>query len=391
MKRTTPNPDCQQTPGIRSPRFWEIGEYGIVLDELLAFLQLALATKRLPFAIHHTGSAKHASSNQVVIQDSYPLDYYFIVMPDLMSVVMPDYAYSPLLDLFHTCFKEHRWLRHCRFRDRNAALAFVPMLEAEVFNDFVEMLRAQAQKKNIWLHMQRWKSETEYAQATSIKEFIPKLLSGGAHLEPIRVDFQYRESVFSLDDVMPYGQWVADESNGWVYVPAPAVAPSECPESRARIDSRVAMRDRARFFSNIYRDGDREIFQYLRGYISKMERGGSSRAYHVHVCFFFDARRPAHVTTEAVIAVISRRWSRVTGERGLVFNCHESSYRKKLRTEGRWDLDSLAGHNQQQVARLTNYLTWYFARDKGQSLHVKPTAKSRALTTAIGRALTKVV
>lgn len=390
MKRTTSNPDCQPTPGSRSPRFWEIGEYGIVLDELLDFLQLALATDRLPFAIHHAGSAKYASSNQVVIQGSYALDYFFIVMPDLMSVVMPEYAYSPLLDLFHTCFKEHRWLGHCRFRDPSAALAFAPLLEAEVFNDFVEMLRAQAQQKNIWLHVRKWKGETECAQATAIKEFIPKLLGGGAHLEPIRVDFQYSEDVFSLDDAMPYGQWIADESNAWVYVPAQAVAPSERPESRARIDSRVAMRDRARFFSNIYRDADREVFQYMRGYVSKMERGGKSRACHVHVCFFFDANRPAHVTIQAVIAAISRRWSRVTDGRGLVYNCHEASYRKTLRRLGRWDLDSLAGHNQQQVTRLTAYLLWYFARDKGQSLHVKPTTKSRALTMAIRRVPTKI-
>ena len=260
------------------------------------------------------------------------------------------------------------------------------MLEAEVLNDFVQMLRTHAQEEGTLLQMRKWKSDTERSQADAISEYVLELLSQGRRLEPIRLDFQYQEGVFSLDDAMPYGKWVGDSSQ-WKYVYTQADSPSENPESLARIDPRVAMLDRARFFRNIYRGPDRHIFQYLRGYICKMERGEDG-AYHFHCCFFLDARRPAHLTADVVIAASSSRWLRVSQGRGLVFNCHDESYRQKLRREGRWDLDPLVLQDQRQVKRLTDYLVRYFAHDKDQSIHIKPTGRSRALTMAIGRAST---
>lgn len=368
-------------------RFWEIGDYGLVQNELLSFLRLALNTERLPFNIHHAGVPKHASTKAVTIHASYSLDYYYHVMPDLMSIVIPGYEYSPLLELFKSSFQQHRWLRYCSFRNPNSLLAAVPMLEAEVFNDFVGMLRTLARQQNTWRHVQKWKSETERHQAESIKKYVPRLLTGGGYLEPIRLDFQYLQNSPSLSDAMPYGLWIFTETDQWAYLTAQADGPSDSPESRARVDTRVAMQDRARFFANIYRDTDRQTFRYMRGYIIKMERGENG-AIHFHCCFFLDARRPVRLTTAAVIEVISSRWARTTQGRGLVFSCHSASYQQTLRMQGRWALDPLGGHNQHQVKRLTDYLLSYFARDKDQSIHVKPTARSRALTMAIGRPAT---
>jgi len=378
----------QQIEGGVKPRFWEIGECGFVINELLSFLSTVLSTECLPFEVHHAGVNKYASPNTFIIPEACLLDSYFYTMKDFMSIVMPGYAYSPLLTLFHICFQQHPWLRYCYFCNPSSFLSVTPMLEAEVFNDFVQMLRIHARQQGTRLHMRKWKSDTERAQAESIKEYVPKLLSGGDRLEPIRVDFQYQQNVSTLSDAMPYSQWewVVD-SDKWAYVPAQANWSSDNPESRARIDSRVAMQDRKRFFANVYRDADREIFQYMRGYISKMERGESG-ANHFHCCFFLDAKRPEYVTTDTVIDVISHRWSRLTSGRGFVFSCHSSSYQQTLKMQGRWALDQLASNNKHQVARLTNYLISYFARDKDQSIHVKPTARSRALTMAIGRAST---
>jgi len=70
-----------------------------------------------------------------------------------------------------------------------------------------------------------------------------------------------------------------------------------------------------------------------------------------------------------------------------VVSCHALDYRKTLKRQGRWVLDPLSGHNQGQMTRLTDYLVNYFAREKDQSLHVKPTARSRALTMSVGRAI----
>ncbi|RQQ24586.1 inovirus Gp2 family protein [Burkholderia stagnalis] len=374
-------------PAAVSPRFWEVGEYGFVIDELLSFLRAVLSTEHVPFELHHAGATKYASPNTLIVHGLNSLDYYFHGMQDFMSIVMPGYAYSPLLRLFQASFQQHPWLRHCSFRNPSLSLSVVPLLEAEVFNDFVQVLRTRARLQDTSLHMRRWKSDTERSQAASIAEYVPKLLSGGDRLEPIRVDFQYQESVFALADALPYGRWVADTSQ-WVYVSVQSDCREGKPESRARIDARVAMHDRARFFANIYRDVDKQTFQYMRGYISKMERGVRG-ANHFHCCFFLDADRPARVTTSAVIDVICRRWLRATQGRGLVFSCHSPDYQQQLKRQGRWALDTLAGHNERQVTRLTDYLVSYFARDKDQSIHVKPAARSRALTMAVGRGTVK--
>lgn len=369
------------------PRFWEVGEYGLIINELFSFLRLVLATERLPFEIHHAGAIRYASPNMVIVHDSYSLDYYFHAMRDLTSIVMPGYAYSPLLALFRTCFQQHPWLRYCAFRNPSAYISAVPKLEAEVFNDFVQALRTLARQQNTWAQMRKWKSDTERSLTESIGEYVPKLLRGGDRLEPIRLDFQYQEKVFVIADAMPYGQWGVTDSGQWAFVPAHAAWPSENPESRARIDTRVAMQDRTRFFANFYRDVDRQSLQYMRGYITKMERG-TNGANHFHCCFFVDANRPKNFTTEAVIAALTRRWTRITDERGFVFNCHAPDYRLQLKRQGRWVLDPLAKQSERQVTRLTDYLVGYFGHEKDQSLHVKPTARSRALTMAVGRAST---
>ncbi|MGZ2744445.1 hypothetical protein [Burkholderia stagnalis] len=374
----------QKAVGGANPRFWEIGEYGFVINELLSFLRAILSTEHAPFDLHHAGVTKYASPNTLIVHGINSLDYYFHGMRDYMSIVMPGYAYSPFLRLFQTSFQQHPWLGHCSFRNPSSPLSVVPMLEAEVFNDFVQMLRTRARQQDTWLQMRKWKSGTECSQAESIAEYVPKLLSGGGRQEPIRADFQYQESVFTLADAMPFGQWGVTDTGQWAYELVQADCPEGKPESRARIDTRVAMQDRARFFANIYRDADRQIFQYLRGYISKMERGANG-ANHFHCCFFLDTNRPARVTTKAVIDVISNRWLRATQGRGLVFNCHAPDYRQALRRQGRWALDPLAADDRRQVTRLTDYLVSYFARDKDQSIHVKPTARSRVLTMAVGR------
>nr|WP_223959651.1 hypothetical protein [Burkholderia diffusa] len=377
----------ERQPATVNSRFWEVGEYGFVIDELLSFLRAILSTEHAPFDLHHAGVTKYASPNTLIVHGLNSLDYYFHGVRDFMSIVMPGYAYSPLLRLFQASFLQHPWLCHCSFRNPSSPLSVVPLLEAEVFNDFVQMLRTRARLQDTWLHMRRWKSDTERSQAESIEEYVPKLLSGGDRLEPIRVDFQYQENVFTLADAMPFGQWGMTDTGRWSYEPVLADCPEGKPESRARIDTRVAMQDRARFFANIYRDADRQILQYMRGYLSKMERGANG-ANHFHCCFFLDASRPVRVTTQAVIDVISSRWLRATRGRGLVFSCHEPNYRQALRRQGRWALDPLAAHNQRQVTQLTDYLVRYFARDKDQSIHVKPAARSRALTMAVGRAST---
>lgn len=75
------------------------------------------------------------------------------------------------------------------------------------------------------------------------------------------------------------------------------------------------------------------------------------------------------------------RWRKVTDDCGFVFDCRERGDEQWLRAQGRWALDPLVRGDSAQYARLERYLADYFAKDEGQLLRVKPTAKAHTLTT----------
>jgi hypothetical protein len=141
----------------------------------------------------------------------------------------------------------------------------------------------------------------------------------------------------------------------------------------------LVLQFREAFFDN--QNGvDRELFEHLIGYISKVEQGAAHGAYHVHVLLLFDAKRVTLKTFHRIRWLAADRWRRLTNGLGNVFDCHDADYAAQLRSKDRWSLDPVLGSDPTQFERLRSYIIRYFAKDDGQMARVKPFAKSKMLT-----------
>lgn len=361
-------------------RYWELGEYGAHYKTLIGFMSHVLKTEQLPFEIHQSGNKRYATPSALLSGWHKSLDYYFYAIHDMASVLPPDQAYSPTFQLFFSVYQQHPQMQRCLLQHPNALLSCSNMLEAEVFNDFVYQLRIQAHQQNTRIRMQQWINDTQRYHAQAIESYVYDLVMRCEYLFPVRVDFQYHQHVFNLSDALPYSRWVVNSFEEMAYENVITSKAPERPEARARIDTSLTSQDRERFFTNLYRDEDWQVFQHLRGYILKMERGEDG-ANHFHCVFFFDANNRRYYSINRIIEVIGARWERVTEGRGFIFNCHNDRYQTMLRTHGRWALEPINIENEQQIERLTQYLVDYFAKEKGQAVHIKPSSKARMLTT----------
>ncbi|OXH92782.1 hypothetical protein CA830_01450 [Burkholderia multivorans] len=107
-------------------------------------------------------------------------------------------------------------------------------------------------------------------------------------------------------------------------------------------------------------------------------------AHHFHCLFLFDG---VHVKTGDVnrlVTWIGERWGRVTGNLGLLFNCHLDAYRDKWIARDRWALGQLRKGDVQQLEKLLGYLEYFTEEEKGQMIRAKPTLRANTLT--MGRA-----
>jgi hypothetical protein len=151
------------------------------------------------------------------------------------------------------------------------------------------------------------------------------------------------------------------------------------PETRARIDTAVALADRDRFFAN-RRGADHALFDRMVGHVCKLEQGGRHRADHFHCIFLFDAASLTQAQVYELKYRIGDRWRRVTRGQGLMFDCHERADRAEIKARGQWAIDLVDCANPVQVATFVDYVVRYFAKDDGQMVRVKPTAKAWTLT-----------
>ncbi|WP_175906126.1 hypothetical protein [Burkholderia seminalis] len=118
----------------------------------------------------------------------------------------------------------------------------------------------------------------------------------------------------------------------------------------------------------------------MADHVCMLETGGDHRASHFHFSNFFDASRFARAGLVQMKYRFADRWRRVTRGQGLMYDCHARADQAKLRAAGRWAIDPIDCSDAVQVARLVEYIVWYFAKDDGQIVRVKPTARARMLT-----------
>ncbi|MDF3081495.1 YagK/YfjJ domain-containing protein [Burkholderia sola] len=367
-----------ETPFLESKgllRGWEPGEYQTLYNGLVEFMDSVLNTGHVPYEIRYDRGIKYAVASRPTLTRHLRWCHAY------MDLYWPERYYSADFQLFFGCYRATPlWesKADAAFYDPNTCDPDGFIL-AERFNAFVAYMREQARAKRVAKKLSDWKRGLR-EQEESIGEYLAALVADHPDILPMRIDFGFVETVAFAGDALPRASWQRDASGNWSQVPSRDWSSGARWETSARIDPAVAMQFRELFFEN-RRGADRELFEHLVGYIAKVEQGEKHGAYHTHVLFLFDAPRVKSLGRMRVLA--QERWTRVTNGLGIVFDCHDPDYEDRLRREGCWSLDPVLDGNSEQLEKLKAYVLWYFAKDDGQMVRVKPTAKARMLTKGL--------
>jgi len=356
-------------------RGWELGEYQDMYNGLVEFMGSVLTTDHVPYEIRFDRGIKYAVARRPTLTRHLKWCYAF------MDLYWPGYYYSADLQLFFDCYRTTPlWngKAEASFYDPNLRFPDGSLL-AERFNAFVAYMREQARAGRVAKKLSDWRRGLA-DQEESISEYMDELFAANPDIVGLRADLGFVTMVAVESDALPRMSWQVDASGQWSQVPSKERSSGAGWETRARIDPAVAMWFRKLFFEN-RRGADRELFEHMVGYIAKAEQGEAHGARHVHVILLFDAKQVKSMDRLRVLA--QERWKRVTTGLDIVFDCHEPDYEAQLRRKGLWSLDPVLDGDAQQFAKLKAYVLWYFTKDDGQMVRVKPTAKSRTLTMGI--------
>jgi hypothetical protein len=357
-------------------RYWEIGEYAKLLQQLECFLDSVLETNQIPFEIRHQWGRQQAVRNPLGVSEYRNLAGFLPLCGQFMDLYWPQYSYSADLQLFFDCFRQHPFgqLFGCTapggFGDK--------VLAASLYNDFVCCLRMEAVRQGVKKWLSDWRGNV-WAQEVSITRYLDDLQTRYRLLVPVRVDLYYADYAADDGDALERTGWVMSDAGVWMPGSSTALVGHGRLETRARIDSAVAMGDRDRFFEN-RRGADRALFDRLVGYIWKLEQGGRHRANHFHCLFLFDAASLTQAVTSELKYRIAERWRGVTRGQGLMYDCHARPDRAEIKARGQWAIDRIDSAVPMQAATFINYVVHYFAKDNDQMVRIKPTARARTLT-----------
>lgn len=355
-----------------SVRGWESGEYQELYNGLVEFMDSVLSTDHDPYEIRYDRGTKYPVARRPTLTRHLKQCHAF------MDLCWPNRYYSADFQLFFDCYRSTplwQGKAEASFYDPNQGFPDGSIL-AERFNAFVAYMREQARARGVAKKLSDWRRGLG-DQEDSIGEYLDDVLASNPDIVGQRADLGFVNTVAVESDALPRLSWQVDASGQWSQVPAKERSSGAGWETSARIDPAVAMRFRELFFEN-RRGADRELFEHMVGYIAKVEQGETHGAYHIHVIFLFDAKRVKSLGRMRVLS--QERWARVTKGLGIVFDCHDPDYEARLRREGRWSLDPVLDGNAKQFEKLKEYVLRYFAKDAGQMVRVKPTAKSHTLT-----------
>ncbi|KGW58810.1 MULTISPECIES: inovirus-type Gp2 protein [Burkholderia] len=364
--------DALSSESDTNMRGWELGEYQELYNGLIEFMGSVLSADHDAYEIRFDRGIKYAVTRRATLTRHLRWCHAF------MDLYWPGYYYSADLQLFFDCYRTiPLWhgKAEASFHDPNQRFPDGSIL-AERFNAFVAYVREQARARGVAKKLSDWRRGLR-DQEESIGEYLDALVADYPDIVGQRADLGFVKTVAVESDALPRVNCQVDASGQWSQVPSTERSSGAGWETRARIDLAVAMRFRELFFEN-RRGADRELFEHMVGYIAKVEQGEKHGAYHIHVLFLFNARQVKSLERMRLLA--QQRWERVTKGLGIVFDCHDPDYEAGLRREGRWSLDPVLDGNGEQFEKLRAYVLWYFAKDAGQMVRVKPTAKSRMLT-----------
>ncbi|MDN8007023.1 inovirus-type Gp2 protein [Burkholderia multivorans] len=356
---------------------WSLNSFGDVYTDLVDLVNFAIDTDYAPFTFD---PCKPYPTRTPVSTGEYKHLGGFLPKFDLcMDLCWPGYYYSPDFRLFFDVLSKHPIadLRKVDASRTNGAMKG----QAALYNRFIDDLRQEGKRRNIGKQLSDWRGGlTE--QARSVRDLMVTLRSLNRRLIPMRVDLYYSTSAVVEADAMPRFCWSAYSKAMHADDRFDAPGWSGSFEVRARIDSRRAMEDRARFFEN-RKGADRDLFDPIVAYVCKMEVGGRHRANHFHVLFLFDAERVGLKELARLYSLVEHRWRRVTDGLGLVYHSRDREDVQQLRRQGRWALDALDCRNEAELAALERHVLGYLVKDKGQALRVKPSPKAHTLVKGV--------
>ncbi|CAJ2941746.1 inovirus-type Gp2 protein [Burkholderia pseudomallei] len=365
--------DASSLERERNMRGWEPGEYQELYNGLVEFMVSVLSAGHVPYEIRYDRGIKYAVATRPTLTRHLKWCHAY------MDLCWPDRYYSADFQLYFDCYRTiPLWhgKAEASFHDPNQHFPDGSIL-AERFNAFVAYLREQAQARGVAKKLSDWRRGLG-DQEESITEYLDELFAANPDIVGQRADLGFVKTAAVESDALPRKSWQVAASGQWSQVSSKERPSSAGWETSARIDPAVAMRFRELFFEN-RRGADRELFEHLVGYIAKVEQGETHGAFHIHVIFLFNAKRLKSLERMRLLA--QERWKRVTNGLGIVFDCHAPDYEARLRRKGLWSLDPVLDGNAQQFEKLKAYVLWYFTKDDGQLVRIKPAAKSRTLTT----------
>ncbi|MDR5879646.1 hypothetical protein [Caballeronia sp. LZ032] len=357
-----------------SMRGWELGEYQELYNDLVEFMGSVLSNPHIPYEIRHRCGVKYAVASRPTLTRHLRRCHAF------MDLHWPSRYFSADLKLFFECYRAAPIWRSTGDAACNHPNTVYPdgTILAERFNAFVAYMREQARARCVAKKLSDWRRGLDHQEA-SIGEYLDNLHFDQPDIIAMRADFSFVKTVAVESDAIPRMSWQTDEEGRWTQVPSKEPSSGAGWETSARIDPTLALQFRESFFDN--QNGvDRELFEHLVGYISKVEQGAEHGAYHVHILLLLDAKRVKAKTFDRIRGIAADRWRRLTNGLGNVFDCHHPVYEAKLRREGRWSLDPVLDSDPARFERLRTYIIRYFAKDDGQMVRVKPFAKSKMLT-----------
>lgn len=351
-------------------RYWELGEHHYLMHTLARFMASVLETDHVPFDLRDSSGIARAVRRPIGARGFQNLSTFLPLSHQLMDLYWEGYAYSADIQLFFDCYRTHTF-----------ALMQGDLLTVEragSYNKFIAYIRHEARRRRVKKTMLDSHANRR-AQGTSIRDYLGGVHSLNRFLDPLRVDFFYGETAFDVIDMLPRKSWIYSEGDEWRQVRSSHAGGFCRPETRARIDTAVALADRDAFFDN-RRGSDHAFFDRMAGYVCKLEQGGASGANHFHCVFLMDSRGMRREEREALKRVVEDRWRRMTRGLGWMYDCHQRPDRAELIRRGYWAIEPVDAKNPEQLERFIDYVVYYFAKENGQAVRIKPTAKTRTLT-----------
>jgi len=332
------------------------------LWRLVQFMELVLKTKDLAFEVTGRDSCRCSIKKISKLADFYQGFHSFY------DLYCEDVEYSPDVALFFRRLAIHP-VRDCCF-NRPGLSYGGDLIDADIFNNFIECLRGDAKVDGTRKKMADW-ARNPNKNLARVRSYLNALFERYSRLLVVRVDFLYRETILKDDQavedahvaLMRESDSATTDFLHGMKLDAPA-------EPLARVDVGVAKADMEKFLRQMRSN---TVFDETVGYIWKMEwsRWGG---YHFHCAFFFDG---SEVQSDYLLAKgVGEHWEAVTEGRGFSHNCNQDP--RKYRN---WGIGRVDHYDHQKREMLGKAISYLAKRD--QYVRMKPTGKHRSFQTGV--------